>query len=170
MIIGIGGSSNSGKSSFANELANYYNAKKINAKVLCQDDFVLMRDELTKINNHADWEKPSTIKIEEYILAVKDANRNNNIVLCEGLFAFWFDELNVLYDKTVFLSIDKKTFVKRKKIDFRWGKEPDWYINHIWENHLKYGQYKLSKDNFLLLDATTNIRISEVVEFIQLGM
>lgn len=168
MVIGIGGSSNSGKSSLANELAVYYKTFGFKVAVLCQDDFVYRRDYLTTINDHINWELPSTIEINEYIYAVKVAKDANDIVLCEGLFAFWFNELNKLYDKTIFLKIDKQTFIQRKKIDLRWGKEPDWYINHIWENHLRYDKHELLKENFLLLDAKNEIETMNVVNFIKL--
>lgn len=167
MIIGIGGSSNSGKSMLANELAKYYKTLNVKVVVLCQDDFVYRRDELSLINNHPDWEVPTTIKIEDYILAVKKANEKYEIVLCEGLFAFWFKDLNKFYDKTIFLKIDKETFLNRKQIDERWGLEHKWYINYIWKNHLIYGQHTLSKENFLLLNATKNINTIAVANFIK---
>ena len=104
MIIGIGGCSNSGKSLLAKQISDHYQRiKKIS--ILCQDDFVKYRDFLTKINDHVNWELPSTIKIEEYINAVTEAGAQNDLVICEGLFAFWFDELNALYDKKVFLDL-----------------------------------------------------------------
>jgi len=167
MILGIGGSSNSGKSSLANKLLKYYRTLDIKVEVLCQDDFVLRRNELSSINNHADWEVPSTIKIDEFILAVKEANKNNDIIICEGLFAFWFTDLNKLYNKKIFLKIDKQTFIERKTKDLRWGKEPKWYIEHIWESHLKYCNISKSKSEYLILDSKNKIEINKVADFIK---
>lgn len=167
MIIGIGGCSNTGKSALANEIEEFYSSEK-KAVVLCQDDFVKYRDFLTKINNHINWELPSTIKIEEFISAVKEAEKQYDLVICEGLFAFWFAELNIMYDKKIFIEIDKSTFKERKKVDLRWGKEPDWYIEHIWESHLKYGQYKLAKSDCLFLNATKEINLKELIEIIKI--
>ncbi len=164
MVIGIGGCSNSGKSGLAKKLANCYTT--LNIKVLCQDNFVKRRDFLTKINSHVNWELPTTIIIDEYISSVKEANNHYDIVICEGLFAFWFDELNILYDKKIFIEIDKVTFKQRKQVDLRWGKEPDWYIEHIWESHLKYGQCNLPVSDCLFLDASNKINIKKAVEFI----
>ncbi len=164
MIIGIGSCSNSGKSALAEKLKNHYTDLKV--KVLCQDDFVYRRDYLTTINEHVNWEIPSTIRIDEYIAAVKEADTQNDLVICEGLFAFWFDELNALYNKYIFLEIDKATFFQRKKADWRWGKEPDWYIEHIWQSYLRYGQINLPKANTLFLDSVKEIDILEVVEFV----
>ena len=166
MIIGIGGCSNTGKSALANEIKEFYSSEK--AIVLCQDDFVKYRDFLTKIDGHVNWELPSTIKIEEYITAVTEAEKQNDLVICEGLFAFWFDELNILYDKKIFIEIDKTTFKERKQVDLRWGKEPDWYIEHIWESHLKYGQYKSAKSDCLFLNATEEINLKELIDIIKI--
>jgi len=166
MIIGIGGCSNSGKSALAEQIDNFFTVKKV--KVLCQDDFVKRRDFLTEINGHIDWELPSTIKFEDYLSAVKSASKTCDLVVCEGLFAFWFDELNKLYDKKIFLALDKKTFFDRKQKDLRWGKEPLWYIEHIWQSYLKYGQYRLSKENFMRLIHTETIDIKKVINFIDL--
>jgi len=164
MIIGIGGCSNSGKSALAHNLAKYYTT--LNVKVMCQDDFVWRRDYLTTINEHVNWEVPSTIRFDEYLTAVKEADKQNDIVICEGLFAFWFDKLNDLYDKHIFLEIDRETFFKRKKTDHRWGKELDWYIEHIWQSYLRYGQINLPKTNSLYLDATIGIDIEQVAKFV----
>ena len=163
MIIGIGGCSNSGKSALAHNLSQHYSPYSV--KVLCQDDFVYRRDFLTTINEHVNWEIPSTIKLDDYIVAVKDADKQNDLVICEGLFAFWFEELNSLYNKHIHLEIDKETFFKRKKADFRWGNELEWYIEHIWQSYLRYGQLNI-KANSLLLDAVNDINLPGVVDFI----
>jgi len=168
MIIGIGGCSNSGKSMLAEQIRNFFIPNK-RAKILCQDDFVKRRNFLTKINGHVNWELPSTIKFDEYLNAVKKASSKYDIVICEGLFAFWFEELNKLYDKRIFLNTGKKTFVKRKKKDLRWGKEPDWYIEHIWQSYLKYGTFK-DTENLLILNAEQEIDLTEVISFINLDI
>jgi len=164
MIIGIGGCSNSGKSRLAEQINNFFTVKRV--KVLCQDDFVKRRDFLTTINGHVNWELPSTIKFDEYLEAVKKASLNHDLVLCEGLFAFWFDELNRLYDKKIFLKLSEETFKKRKKKDLRWGKEPNWYIEHIWQSYLKYGTYSLPEQNVLFLNAEKEIDLMNIINFI----
>ena len=166
MVIGIGGCSNSGKSELAEQLNNFYIAQ--NVKVLCQDDFVKRRDFLTSINEHVDWELPSTIFINDYINAVKEASETYDLVICEGLFAFWFNELNELYDKRIFLELDEKIFKERKRKDLRWGKEPDWYIEHIRQSYLKYGLPKTSETDILYFDVSKEINLKEVINFIDL--
>jgi len=129
MIIGIGGCSNAGKSFLAREIIK--ELKEVRIIHLCQDDYAKYSGNLTKYQGHTDWELPSSIRFNEYYRAVVKANKNYDIVLAEGLFAYSFEELYSLYDGKIFLYIDKNTFYKRKKRDNRWGFEPDYYINHI---------------------------------------
>ncbi len=147
MVIGIGGVSTSGKSGLARQIASMLPHKKV--AVLCMDDYC--RPNLPSIRDHVDWEHPSSIDYDRYYDAVLAANATNDVVVAEGIFAFHNERINALYDKTIFLSIDKETFLKRKSIDLRWGKEPEWYMEHIWESYLQYGILpKEIKDSIML--------------------
>ncbi len=135
MIIGIGGVSNSGKSTLAKQIEGLYPSKK--GSILCMDDFT--KPNLPYIKDHIDWEHPSTIDFERYVAAITKAKEENDLVIAEGIFAFYDKDLNDLYEKTVFIEIDKETFFARKQNDLRWGKEPQWYMEHIWESYLLFG-------------------------------
>ena len=52
------------------------------------------------------------------------------------------DSMNI----KIFLEISKRLFIERKREDLRWGLEPDWYIEHIWEAYLRYGRPSLSSE------------------------
>jgi uridine kinase len=165
MIIGIGGISNAGKSSLANliklQLENDYKVK-----ILCQDDFILSEDEIPKINGLTDWEYPSSINHQMYLQAVKRENQNNDIVISEGLFAFYDDELSKLYDKKIFLQIEKEVFINRKVNDHRWGKVPEWYVEHIWNSYQKYGKAKNSQ-KVKTLNAQNLFDIDEIISYLK---
>lgn len=163
MVIGIGGSSNSGKSHLAKELVDYFGAE--DAIHLCQDDFVFPTNKLKKINGHTDWENPETIDIKRYIASVLEANLKYKYVISEGIFAFHYPELNKLYSQKIYLEIDKTTFVSRKQKDHRWGREPDWYINHIWKSHTTNKEYK-DLSNVTFIDANKKAELSEAVAVI----
>ena len=45
-------------------------------------------------------------------------------------------------------------FYKRKREDTRWGKEPDWYIDYIWDSYLKYGRLRDSDSKTLYVHGT----------------
>ena len=61
-------------------------------------------------------------------------------IIVEGFLVFYDDTLLTLFDKTIFIDIDKATFLERKQRDKRWGEIPEWYINHIWESYLRFGK------------------------------
>ena len=142
MVIGIGGISNSGKSLLANKIAQHFSEQSV--KVLCQDDFAIPTPDIPKIKNHADWEIPDSINFDRFYNEILKVRKAFEIVIDEGLFVFYEERLNRLYDKMIYLSISKETFLERKRLDLRWGKEPEWYIEHIWNNHHKYFE-KVSK-------------------------
>ena len=41
-------------------------------------------------------------------------------------------------DLKFFLTLKKETLLERKNKDIRCGKEPAWYVEHIWNSHLEY--------------------------------
>ena len=69
------------------------------------------------------------------------------------------------YTHTIELAISYQTFLKRKIEDHRWGEEPDWYIQHIWESHLqvpKWGKIDLhlsGENPFEIFDILRNLKI-----------
>ena len=65
-----------------------------------------------------------------------------------------------------FTNISKKTFLSRKTIDNRWGDEPDWYIEHIWENHFQYGMIPNEGHGFLQLDGEASCNDDLVKEYL----
>jgi len=155
MVIGIGGCSNAGKSALADEIIAKIPKKK--SIIICQDDYTLDEELIPNHYEHTDWEVPESIDIETYIQDVKDAISSYDIVICEGLFPFWWEELNALYDQQVYLNLDKDEFLLRKAKDDRWGEEPDWYIRHIWDNHQVYGKIKHKTEDDIYIDANLGV-------------
>jgi uridine kinase len=164
MIIGIGGVSNAGKSTLAKKIRELYSGKKV--RILCQDDFVKPHYELPKIHEHIDWEVPESIDFAFYKSQIISASKTCDIVIAEGLFAFWDKSLSALYDKKIFVNISEKTFRERKKRDLRWGKEPQWYIDHIWNSYLKYGKIEQGLHNFLYLSGEKEYSGSKILSFL----
>lgn len=136
MIIGIGGISNAGKTTLAEKIKAHYADKSV--KILCQDDFAKPTPNIPRINDHTNWEIPDSIDFDKFYIQILEESKKYDIVIDEGLFVFYEERLNKLYDKAIYLSISKETFIKRKKLDLRWGKEPNWYIEHIWESHHQF--------------------------------
>ena len=138
-IIGIGGVSRSGKSTVARKLKDELASLKVFA--LDMDSYVLPENDIPKINGHPNWEVPESIDYER-ILTLLDENKSiYEVIIVEGILAFANKELNKRYDLTVVMEISKATYLNRRKQETRWGKDPDWYLEYVWEAHLKYGQY-----------------------------
>jgi uridine kinase len=137
LLIGIGGVSRSGKTSLASTLASKIRSAKKKVLVIDQDDHVRPKPEIPKIKNLVDWEHPSSIDWLGLIKLIKQEIHRNDVIIIEGIFAFWSKEIK--YDLKVYLQISRTLFKERKNTDKRWGDIPEWYIDHIWESHLKYG-------------------------------
>jgi len=164
MIIGIGGISNAGKSSLANLLKLYFE-KTYKVKILCQDDFIINENEIPKINGYTDWELPVSINHSMFLQAIIREELNNDIVISEGLFAYHDIELVKLYQKKIFLRINKNIFIERKKSDNRWGEVPDWYIEHIWDSYDKYGK-AISEKGIKRIEAIGNFNMEDIIDYL----
>lgn len=138
--IGIGGVSRSGKSQLASEIGAFYQAQGLGVGIFSQDDFVLPIEQIPKIRDHIDWEIPESIDWIRWEKALGKAQLEYDVVLAEGLFVFLKESQQRFFDYRIFIQLPKEEFVRRKSKDLRWGLEPDWYIEYIWECFLKYGQ------------------------------
>lgn len=145
MVIGIGGASRSGKSFLARQLAAEYKAAGKSVLVLDQDDFAFPEDELPRIRDRADWDHPLSLDFRRLQEHIRAARARYEVVLVEGILVFFDLEVNDLFDRRIFLVLDKVRFWERRKRETRWGEEPDWYLEHVWEAHLKYGRLNLEK-------------------------
>lgn len=141
MIIGIGGASRSGKTSLAILIKTILENNGQTAIVLGQDDYAFPEEsDIPKIKHRVDWERPESIDFEWYKKDIFSKQKEYQNVIAEGLFNFYDADINALFDVNFFTQISKKTFLERKKVDTRWGIEPNWYIEHIWKSYLKYGR------------------------------
>lgn len=133
-IILIGGISRCGKSSLAQNLA-----KELSQAVhLDQDDFMLPEDQLPTIRDRIDWEKPQCLDWEKLLTRIKSESHHHEFIIVEGIFAFCNTSLVSQANFKVNLLFDKESFLASRTHETRWGHEPEWYIEHVWQSHLKY--------------------------------
>ena len=151
-VIAIGGISRSGKST----LADWLGTQLKNATVLHQDEYALPKDELPEINGIPDWEVPESIAWDTWHKAITQAKNHYDYVIIEGILVFANTNINALIDQSIFLNIDKENFLKRRLKEKRWGKEPEWFIEYVWEAHLKYGLPPSDLQAIQIKDITTN--------------
>jgi uridine kinase len=164
MIIGIGGVSTAGKTTTANKIRELFPGLRIS--ILCQDDYVKAVEDIPRIQDRIDWESPDSIDHQRLIQTIHSESKHNELVIAEGLMIFHHPEVNALFDKRIFVSIDYQIFKQRKLLDNRWGHEPEWYIEHIWESFLRFGRIEPTAD-ILFLDGNIDIRSSEILNFLR---
>lgn len=140
-IIGIGGVSQSGKSSLAEKIKKRFSG---NTLVWSQDDFTNPESQIPKINNLTDWEHPDSIDFQQIKNLIEAQKENYDLIILEGLLAFHDDELANFFDIKIMLTISKDTFLQRRKQETRWGSEPDWFIHHVWDSFLNFGNYQFA--------------------------
>ncbi|MCD4791009.1 MAG: hypothetical protein K8R37_13520 [Bacteroidales bacterium] len=164
MVIGIGGASTSGKSKLAEKIKYHFKDKTV--KIISQDDYVFPVNQIPVIKGHINWECPESIDFRKFKSAIIKYRMTYDIVIAEGLLAFYNDNINRLYDKKIFIEISKETFFKRKTMDDRWGMETEWYIEHIWRSFMKYSNITMDVHSFLILNEE-NINIKEVLNYLK---
>ncbi len=164
MVIGIGGISNSGKSKLALRIKDYYSLNKV--IILCQDDYVFPKNKIPTIRDHVNWECPESIDFNYNEKVVQEAIIKNDIVIIDGIFAFYSESIKKLIDSKIFLCLDSEVFLTRKRKDLRWGKEPEWYIQHIWDSHHKYCNHNMPKDA-LRINANEDIDLKIIIDFLE---
>jgi len=165
MIIGIGGVSRSGKSTLAEIINSIFSQDKL--VIIPQDNYVFDEEEIPVIQDEIDWECPESIDFERYKVALEKASEANDVAIAEGLLAFYDEKINQLYDKKLFVSIGEKIFRERKVSDLRWGRFPDWYIDHIWDSYLKYGKINVNSIDYLHLDGSKPFDQDLIKEFLR---
>jgi nicotinamide/nicotinate riboside kinase len=164
MIIGIGGVSTAGKTTTANKIRRLFG--DLSVAIVCQDDFVKPVENIPLVRDRVDWEHPDSVNHEKLLSTILAERKSSDIVVAEGLMIFYHKAIASLFDKKIFISIDYETFRRRKGIDNRWGYEPDWYIEHIWESYQKYGQLPQSTD-FLTIDGSSHNQDVELMKYLK---
>ncbi len=173
MTIGIGGISRGGKSTLAALIFQLFTEGGQTATILAQDDYVFPNEQTPKIRQdkevEMDWEIPESIDFQRYRNVILDAQQQFDNVITEGLLNFYAEDINVLFDKFLFVDISKATFLSRKAEDKRWGEVPNWYIEHIWESHLQFGRTIFKDDRYdvLVLSGEAEFDKNIVIDFLR---
>jgi uridine kinase len=140
-----------------------------NSIVIHQDTYIPPETEIPLIDDHIDWERPEAINWISFENAISEAKRSFKYVIVEGLFVYWNEKINQYYDKHLFISLSKPVFVKRKREDLRWGAEPDWYIEHIWQGHSRYGMLPSAIPDPIIINGEQDFDINGIIRHLKLA-
>lgn len=163
LCIGIGGVSRSGKTFLAEMLHNVIK----DSKVIHQDMHIPIESKMPGIKDHLDWERPEAIDWDSFNTGITEALRSGKTVIAEGLMVFHNPEINLHYNKAIFINLSREIFFQRKQSDLRWGREPDWYINHIWDSYLKFGQIPSLMKDILIIDGENDFKLPTILNYLQ---
>jgi nicotinamide/nicotinate riboside kinase len=150
MIIGIAGVSRSGKTTLADLIQKKLIEQGETVIVLHQDDYVMPENEIPKIRHRIDWECPQSIDFQRFKSKILEEKTAYKHVITEGLLNFWDKDINLLFEKKIFVEISKKTYLERRQKEKRWGFEPKWFYEHVWQSYLKYGKHGLGDKTIML--------------------
>lgn len=107
--------------------------------VLSQDDFVLPEESIPRVKDRTDWEHPDSINWKSWQRAIDSNKEECEYLILEGLFAFQPRAKNTAVTHQYYLSMEKEAFIEERKREQRWGIEPLWFIEHVWESHFIHG-------------------------------
>jgi nicotinamide/nicotinate riboside kinase len=163
----IGGCSRSGKSTLASDLVWYFRNHNKRAIVLMQDDFVFRINDIPLINDRTDWDTPASLDFELMRQTILYFSQSFDVVILEGHFVFSDSKLIQLFDRQIFIKIPQQTFIQRRATETRWGQEPDWFVSHVWDSFLEYGQPSLSNINLLTISGEKPFEMEKIVAFLE---
>lgn len=143
MVIGIGGVSRSGKTTRALELKTAFEKQGKTVAVIHQDDFTQPKRLIPRIRYKIDWEHPGSMDLRRFEKAILNARDQYDMVIAEGILVFYDPAVNALFDERIFMEIDRDTFLERRSKEIRWGREPRWYLEYVWDSYLRWGKIGL---------------------------
>lgn len=165
-LLAIGGMSRSGKSTLASKLQEKLLEQSLKISVISQDDFCLPSALLPTIKGSPDWELPEGVDWDRYHEFIFRQRQENDWVIVEGIFVFDDPVLLPEYNQSIILDIDYSTFMKRRNKEQRWGEEPDWYVQYVWD---AYQKRNTKPDQALNFSGNTSIEINAVIQKLALS-
>lgn len=159
-VIGIAGSSGSGKTFFLNSFLNHFKSEEVT--LISQDDYYIPANTKTREENRLyNFDVPTAIDRGTFYQHIKDLfdgktihkeeyTFNNPdikpkmleinpapILVVEGLFIFHYDEVNALLDYRIFMDAEEKISLKRRlkrDLEERGYDHDD--VMYKWVNHV----------------------------------
>ncbi|KAH3837655.1 nicotinamide riboside kinase 1-like [Dreissena polymorpha] len=175
LVIGISGTTNSGKSTLTRNLLD----KLPNAVSVCQDTYFLPPgdDRLAPLYiqelDHHNWEDYRALEMENMVADVFNlfnhsgmANKGDCIVIIEGYTIFGWQPLAKLCDLKYFLPIDRELCWQRRRFrNYNPPDKPGYFDKVVWPMHLKHLELIKDDPNIVYLeDSCLENRVSRILE------
>uniref|UniRef100_A0A915LKY9 Uncharacterized protein n=1 Tax=Meloidogyne javanica TaxID=6303 RepID=A0A915LKY9_MELJA len=121
VVLGITGSTCTGKTTLANELSQKLVNEGISTQVIHQDIFYKEKEEVITLTNLQDssilfynYDQIDSLKTEKMLEAVRKAKDLNQVVIVEGNMVTNLEEILKEIDAIILLTIDKKICEERR--------------------------------------------------------
>jgi nicotinamide/nicotinate riboside kinase len=137
------------------------------AIIFHQDDFVFSETIIPKIRNRTDWESPQSIDFQLFREVIEELQGKFDVIISEGLFAFYDEKANKLYDKKINVKISKRTFLIRRSIDTRWGYEPTWFMDHVWQSFKIFGKPPKDMKQILDVSGEDEFEMKKIIKYLE---
>lgn len=121
---------------------------------------------IPKVKDRTDWETPESVNYEKLRAKIEASLEDYDLIITEGILIFYSDVVNQLFDKRIFIDIPKAIFYQRRHSESRWGEEPKWYIDYVWESYQKYGKLKEDFTETLYLQGDEQFSALEIDEYL----
>jgi len=168
-VVGIAGSSGSGKTFFLHSFVNHFAEHEV--ALISQDDYYIPANTQTPEENKLyNFDLPTAINREAFYRDIQRLMEGNSvyreeytfnnpsrtpkmiettpapILIVEGLFIFFYEEINRLLDQRIFLHAEEEIALQRRlRRDFAERGYTEEDVRYKWENHVMpaYRQYLL---------------------------
>ncbi|KAL7073960.1 hypothetical protein ACQ4LE_006201 [Meloidogyne hapla] len=182
IVLGITGSTCTGKTTLANELKQKLVNEGISAQVIHQDVYYKEKEEVITLTNKQDssilfynYDQIDSLKYEEMLNAVLKAKDLNQVVIVEGNMVTNLEKILEEIDAIILLTIDKEICKERRSRRVYDPPDEKGYFEQVvwpaWEQTLNEAKIKLKTINKRLAFKCSNnlIALDEIVsEFIHL--
>jgi len=138
-FLGIGGVSQSGKTTLAKKIR-----KKIGDRIVRifeLDQYTIDLNEMPRVHGKPDWEQPESYNFEQLRKDIELAEAVSDVIILEGIHAFYDPALTRKMDLKMVIKVPYEVFLERRQKETRWGEEPEWYYDHVWNMYLQYQNY-----------------------------
>ncbi|CAG5118725.1 unnamed protein product [Candidula unifasciata] len=169
LVVGIGGATNSGKSSVSSKLCKLLP----HAEWMRQDDYFLAPDDpnVETLNGYQNWDTLSALEMDRMVSDVEEwiLRQQNNVepavLIVEGFLILNHRKLAALLEKQFFFTITKEVCEERRKHrTYNPPDTPGYFDNIVWPSYLKHLDDLKSQADIEYIDGCADLAtITQVV-------
>ena len=179
VLVGISGTTNSGKSTLTRKLLQALPG----SRQMCQDNYGLCPDDprlneiyLPELGHH-NWEDYRSLEMDRFVDDVhkmvaqcEQLPHTCTVIFIDGFSILGWKPLCKLFDLKYFLSVDKSTCWKRRQQrDYNPPDVPGYFEKYVWPQHLQHLEAIRDQEDIVYIDKDQDIdsRVKQIVSDVQ---